>query len=181
MELIAANSIIDAQGRLYDPMVQRIEIRPQAPLAPLLDSIEPNRRFRRQLRGQRQIHRSDILARFLHPRQLRHTVGGAIADGRARAASEASAIREEPLGRCETATRLSPVADASMQAIHDYRETERLLWQRGNRPVIERMRESAFGPEEQRAVPALRQTHVLDLAADGFIKPHVDSVKVSIE
>ena len=39
------------------------------------------------------------------------------------------------------------------------------------------MHESAFGPIEERTEKVLRQTHVLDLAEAGHIKPHVDSVK----
>lgn len=57
------------------------------------------------------------------------------------------------------------------QAIHGFRETERKQWYPDNRAVIERIREIAFKGEIQPYI------HVLDLAKDGVIKPHVDSVR----
>lgn len=57
------------------------------------------------------------------------------------------------------------------QAIHGFRETERKQWYPDNKTVIERIREIAFKGEIQPYV------HVLDLAKEGFIKPHVDSVR----
>ena len=58
-------------------------------------------------------------------------------------------------------------------AIVGFRETERKLWNSANAPVITRLRETAFkGRSELKPLP---QVHVLDLAADGHIKPHVDS------
>lgn len=57
------------------------------------------------------------------------------------------------------------------QAIHGFRETERKHWYPANKAVIEKIREIAFYGEIQPYV------HVLDLAKEGVIKPHVDSVR----
>lgn len=54
-------------------------------------------------------------------------------------------------------------------AIHGFRETERKNWYPHNRKVIERVRSTAFDSE------IMQYVHVLDLAKDGVIKPHVDS------
>ncbi|KAL0818647.1 hypothetical protein ABMA28_009070 [Loxostege sticticalis] len=60
-------------------------------------------------------------------------------------------------------------------AIQGFRETERSNWNEANSKVLARVRDVAF------ASPAvgepLPHTHVLDLAAAGFIKPHVDAVR----
>ncbi|XP_034481813.1 alpha-ketoglutarate-dependent dioxygenase alkB homolog 7, mitochondrial isoform X1 [Drosophila innubila] len=56
-------------------------------------------------------------------------------------------------------------------AIHGFRETERKKWYPTNRDVLERVRQVAF---EGAIMPYV---HVLDLAADGVIKPHVDSTR----
>ncbi|XP_017315802.1 alpha-ketoglutarate-dependent dioxygenase alkB homolog 7, mitochondrial [Ictalurus punctatus] len=58
-------------------------------------------------------------------------------------------------------------------AIHGFRETERLQWGGVCAGVLERLRAVAF-PEGS---PLLGPVHVLDLDKSGFIKPHVDSVK----
>lgn len=58
-----------------------------------------------------------------------------------------------------------------LQAIHGFRETERKHWYPDNKAVIERIREIAFKGEIQPYI------HVLDLAKEGVIKPHVDSVR----
>ncbi|XP_076683738.1 alpha-ketoglutarate-dependent dioxygenase alkB homolog 7, mitochondrial [Andrena cerasifolii] len=58
-------------------------------------------------------------------------------------------------------------------AIHAYRETERKQWNESNEKIISRIRERAF-PE---GMQQLQFIHVLDLAAEGWIKPHVDSIK----
>ncbi|XP_046682120.1 alpha-ketoglutarate-dependent dioxygenase alkB homolog 7, mitochondrial isoform X2 [Homalodisca vitripennis] len=58
-------------------------------------------------------------------------------------------------------------------AIHGYRETERLKWNQDNTKIINRVRECAFLPGS----PQLRYVHILDLAEEGFIKPHIDSVR----
>ena len=58
-------------------------------------------------------------------------------------------------------------------AIHGFRETERLHWTKPNMDVLARVRKTAF-PEGK---PQLKYVHVLDLSAEGYIKPHIDSVK----
>ncbi|XP_019544670.2 alpha-ketoglutarate-dependent dioxygenase alkB homolog 7, mitochondrial [Aedes albopictus] len=56
-------------------------------------------------------------------------------------------------------------------AIHGYRETERKHWYPTNRAIFDRVKELAFRGE------TLPYIHVLDLAKEGVIKPHVDSVR----
>uniref|UniRef100_A0A182T129 Alpha-ketoglutarate-dependent dioxygenase AlkB-like domain-containing protein n=1 Tax=Anopheles maculatus TaxID=74869 RepID=A0A182T129_9DIPT len=56
-------------------------------------------------------------------------------------------------------------------AIHGYRETERKHWYPANRAILDRIVSIAF---EETAMPYV---HVLDLAEEGVIKPHVDSVR----
>jgi alkylated DNA repair protein alkB family protein 7 len=58
-------------------------------------------------------------------------------------------------------------------AIHHYRETERSRWNKKNEEIINRVRSLAFPPN----VSPLKLVHVLDLAKNGVIKPHVDSVR----
>ncbi|KAG8598554.1 hypothetical protein GDO81_002655 [Engystomops pustulosus] len=58
-------------------------------------------------------------------------------------------------------------------AIHGFREVERLHWSPDSSAVIQRVRDKAFPPGENQ----LSLVHVLDLQKDGYIKPHVDSVK----
>lgn len=58
-------------------------------------------------------------------------------------------------------------------AIHGYRETERLHWNPQNTGILQRVRDVAFPP----GTPQLSLVHVLDLAEDGVIKPHIDSVR----
>ncbi|XP_017577457.1 alpha-ketoglutarate-dependent dioxygenase alkB homolog 7, mitochondrial [Pygocentrus nattereri] len=58
-------------------------------------------------------------------------------------------------------------------AIHGYRETERLQWGSACAALLGRVRAVAF-PEGS---PLLGPVHVLDLDKAGYIKPHVDSVK----
>ena len=60
------------------------------------------------------------------------------------------------------------------QAIHGYRETERAAWGPLCEGVLRRLRDEAF-PEGSRL---LGPVHILDLDRAGFIKPHIDSVKV---
>jgi alkylated DNA repair protein alkB family protein 7 len=62
------------------------------------------------------------------------------------------------------------------QAIVGFRETERKNWNQLNSKVIQRLQETAFDPKGTRLLPYV---HVLDLADDGFIKPHIDSSRVS--
>ena len=58
----------------------------------------------------------------------------------------------------------------------DFRETERKHWSPLNTQTIERLQKTAFDPKGTRLLPYV---HVLDLAEDGFIKPHIDSSRVS--
>lgn len=62
------------------------------------------------------------------------------------------------------------------QAIHGYRETERLQWGDMSESILRRVRAVAF-PEGS---PLLGPIHVLDLDKEGYIKPHIDSVKVCL-
>lgn len=64
----------------------------------------------------------------------------------------------------------------STQAIHGYRETERLQWGAKCESILRRVRVVAF-PEGS---PLLGPIHVLDLDKEGYIKPHIDSVKVCL-
>jgi len=57
------------------------------------------------------------------------------------------------------------------QAIHGFRECERKNWYPSNKATIQRLISSAFASE------TLPHVHVLDLAEDGHIKPHVDAVR----
>lgn len=59
-------------------------------------------------------------------------------------------------------------------AIAVYRETERKQWYPKNKEIIQRLILRAFTSNDG----VLPHVHVLDLAADGFIKAHVDSVRV---
>lgn len=61
-----------------------------------------------------------------------------------------------------------------MQAIHGFRETEKSRWSDASQAILHRVQEAAFGPDES----LLSLVHVLDLEPRGYIKPHVDSVKV---
>lgn len=54
-------------------------------------------------------------------------------------------------------------------AIHGYREMEKLDWLPENEEVFNAIRSRAF------VTNTLPHVHILDLAADGIIKPHVDS------
>lgn len=65
-----------------------------------------------------------------------------------------------------------------IQAIQGYRETERTQWQPANQAVFDRVKSVAFNDES--AGEPLPHTHILDLAAAGHIKPHVDAVRVSL-
>ncbi|KAH9404003.1 Alpha-ketoglutarate-dependent dioxygenase alkB 7, mitochondrial [Tyrophagus putrescentiae] len=58
-------------------------------------------------------------------------------------------------------------------AIHNYRETEHLRWKPDNQKIIERVRQTAFASNAKH----IKYVHILDIAKDGFIKPHVDSVR----
>lgn len=58
-------------------------------------------------------------------------------------------------------------------AIHGFREIERSRWSQRASSIVARARATAF-PDSCQQLP---QTHVLDLAKSGVIKPHVDSVR----
>jgi len=57
-------------------------------------------------------------------------------------------------------------------AICGFRETEKSRWQPENEVIVQRIRDVAFVGETFSPL-----THVLDLAKDGSISPHIDSVK----
>uniref|UniRef100_A0A1Y1KRG6 Alpha-ketoglutarate-dependent dioxygenase AlkB-like domain-containing protein n=1 Tax=Photinus pyralis TaxID=7054 RepID=A0A1Y1KRG6_PHOPY len=56
-------------------------------------------------------------------------------------------------------------------AIHGYRETERLHWNDDNVKILDRVRSLAFPP----SVTPLQYVHILDIDRKGYIKPHIDS------
>ncbi len=61
-------------------------------------------------------------------------------------------------------------------AIHGYREREKLEWNEANTQILNRVRALAFNIT---GLPTsiIKHIHVLDLHENGYIKPHVDSVK----
>jgi len=59
-------------------------------------------------------------------------------------------------------------------AIHGYRETEKLVWNKSNLTVLDRLRQRVFTSGAE----VMQHVHVLDLEESGHIKPHVDSIKV---
>ncbi|KAI0978908.1 hypothetical protein GJ496_005086 [Pomphorhynchus laevis] len=62
-------------------------------------------------------------------------------------------------------------------AICGYKELERSDWSMINIATINRLRNMVKGlsHEDEQLIP---QVHVLDVAADGIVKPHVDSIRV---
>lgn len=54
-------------------------------------------------------------------------------------------------------------------AIHGYREIEKADWSPENEKIVQKIQQTAF------VANVLPHVHILDLAADGIIKPHVDS------
>uniref|UniRef100_A0AAR5Q0J6 Alpha-ketoglutarate-dependent dioxygenase AlkB-like domain-containing protein n=1 Tax=Dendroctonus ponderosae TaxID=77166 RepID=A0AAR5Q0J6_DENPD len=58
-------------------------------------------------------------------------------------------------------------------AIHGYRETERLQWNEENTKILDRVRKIAFPPD----VAPIKFVHILDLDKNGWIKPHIDAVR----
>ncbi|XP_030373271.1 alpha-ketoglutarate-dependent dioxygenase alkB homolog 7, mitochondrial [Scaptodrosophila lebanonensis] len=68
-------------------------------------------------------------------------------------------------------SRLRYETDHWDDAIQGFRETERKKWYPHNRAVLERVRQVAFDGA------IMPYVHILDLAADGVIKPHVDSTR----
>ncbi|XP_014275160.1 alpha-ketoglutarate-dependent dioxygenase alkB homolog 7, mitochondrial [Halyomorpha halys] len=57
-------------------------------------------------------------------------------------------------------------------AIHGFRETERLKWNESNSAILNKIKCIAFGNDS-----TLPHTHILDLAENGYIKPHIDSIR----
>ena len=66
----------------------------------------------------------------------------------------------------------------NLQAIRGYRETEKSHWSDVNRSIIDRLKRTATTAVEGKVLTPIEEVHVLDLAKDGHIKPHTDSVKV---
>lgn len=64
--------------------------------------------------------------------------------------------------------------ESFVQAIHGYRETEWRKWSESSSQILDRVRREAFPPE----MIQLSLVHILDLAPEGWIKPHIDSVRV---
>ena len=62
------------------------------------------------------------------------------------------------------------------EAIVGFRETERKQWNQVNSVIIDKLRKAAFKPNDK----YLPYVHVLDLAEDGHIKPHIDSPRVKL-
>ncbi|KAM5238860.1 alpha-ketoglutarate-dependent dioxygenase alkB homolog 7, mitochondrial [Ctenodactylus gundi] len=58
-------------------------------------------------------------------------------------------------------------------AIHGFRETEKSRWSKASWAILQRVQAAAFGPGQILLSPV----HVLDLEPQGYIKPHVDSIK----
>ncbi|CAF4022707.1 unnamed protein product [Rotaria magnacalcarata] len=58
-------------------------------------------------------------------------------------------------------------------AIHGYRESERSEWTPENQKVLSRIRQFAFDDPTQ----SLVHVHILDIAKEGYIKPHIDAVR----
>ncbi|OWZ21895.1 hypothetical protein PHMEG_0003476 [Phytophthora megakarya] len=57
-----------------------------------------------------------------------------------------------------------------------FKEMERSRWSTETRNILDKVREAAIVPKELNYFPAV---HVIELAEDGYIKPHVDSIKFS--
>jgi len=62
------------------------------------------------------------------------------------------------------------------QVIVKFKEMERSRWSTETKRVLDRIREAPILPQGLSYFPAV---HVIDLAEDGYIKPHVDSIKFS--
>ena len=58
-------------------------------------------------------------------------------------------------------------------AIVLYREMEKLEWNAPNTNIMKKFEEHVFGSKDS----SISATHVLDLSEDGYIKPHIDSIK----
>ncbi|ETI38507.1 hypothetical protein F443_15787 [Phytophthora nicotianae P1569] len=57
-----------------------------------------------------------------------------------------------------------------------YKEMERSRWSTETQRILQKVREVAILPRDLTYFPAV---HVIELAEDGYIKPHVDSIKFS--
>ncbi|KAE9250045.1 hypothetical protein PF004_g3134 [Phytophthora fragariae] len=57
-----------------------------------------------------------------------------------------------------------------------FKEMERSRWSSETQRILQKVREAAILPQELQYFPAV---HVIELAEDGYIKPHVDSIKFS--
>ncbi|KAK1944541.1 Alpha-ketoglutarate-dependent dioxygenase alkB 7 [Phytophthora citrophthora] len=57
-----------------------------------------------------------------------------------------------------------------------FKEMERSRWSTETQRILQKVREAAILPKELTYFPAV---HVIELAEDGYIKPHVDSIKFS--
>lgn len=79
------------------------------------------------------------------------------------------------IGKCKTCLHYKKTLCSSshIQAIHGYRETERLSWGAECEEVLNRVRSVAFPADSALLGPV----HILDLDKSGYIKPHIDSVK----
>jgi len=65
-----------------------------------------------------------------------------------------------------------------IQAIHGYRETEIITWKDiNNANVIQQLKNSVF--TNISTTKPMQRVHVLDLCNNGYVKPHIDSVRVS--
>ena len=67
-------------------------------------------------------------------------------------------------------------------AIHGYRETERLNWNEQNQQILQRAKQFAFDYFNQQGhlehpTNLLNHIHILDLHETGYIKPHIDAVR----
>ncbi|CAI5711666.1 unnamed protein product [Peronospora effusa] len=61
-------------------------------------------------------------------------------------------------------------------AIVKFKEMERSRWSTETLRVLQKVREATILPKELNYFPAV---HVIELAEDGYIKPHLDSIKFS--
>ena len=64
------------------------------------------------------------------------------------------------------------------QAIEGYRETEKSHWSDANQPIIDKLKTVTGEAVEGKSLKPLDEVHVLDLAREGYTKPHTDSIKV---
>ncbi|GMS82892.1 hypothetical protein PENTCL1PPCAC_5067, partial [Pristionchus entomophagus] len=78
------------------------------------------------------------------------------------------------LGEVETRLQKLPYEESHWdEAIHLYREREQRVWTAENEAVLARVRECSFPKDTSH----LTYVHILDLHADGHIKPHIDSTR----